>query len=105
MHACAPQCLQQHTPPPALLALTRCLLHPPLSNPLDFLADQKGLPRDKVLTWTPYPGGAPCNVATCLSRLGVATLFVSALGKDERGEQLMALMKGEGVMHSWVEAL
>jgi hypothetical protein len=54
------------------------------------------VPREAVKSWTPYPGGAPANVATALERLGVHTAFVSNLGTDERGEQLMALFKGEG---------
>lgn len=52
------------------------------------------MPRDKVKSWTPYPGGAPCNVATALSKLGVKTAFVSALGDDERGDEIMTLLKG-----------
>lgn len=60
----------------------------------DFLANDKGVPRDKVKSWTPYPGGAPCNVATALSKLGVKTAFVSALGDDERGDEIMTLLKG-----------
>lgn len=38
---------------------------------------------------------APCNVATALSRLGVAVTFVTALGDDERGTQLLNLCKGK----------
>lgn len=60
----------------------------------DFLANEKGLKREEVKSWTPYPGGAPANVATALTKLGVPTAFVSALGNDERGEELMALLKG-----------
>lgn len=62
---------------------------------VDFLANEKGVPRSKVKSWTPYPGGAPCNVATCLTKLGVPTAFVSAIGNDDRGEEVMALMKSE----------
>ncbi|MEW5317826.1 MAG: hypothetical protein WDW38_009093 [Sanguina aurantia] len=43
-------------------------------------------------------GGAPCNVATALSRLGVAVTFVTALGDDERGTQLLNLCKERGVL-------
>jgi fructokinase len=62
---------------------------------LDFLANDKGVPREQVKSWTPYPGGAPANVATCLAKLGVKTAFVSALGKDDRGEELMKLFDGQ----------
>lgn len=60
----------------------------------DLLADQKGLARDQVQSWTPYAGGAPFNVATALSKLGAKTAFVSALGKDERGQGLVDILKG-----------
>lgn len=69
----------------------------------DFIADQKGLPRDKVKSWKPYPGGAPCNVATCLGKLGVKTAFVSALGQDDRGRELMELLKERDVDVSSVQ--
>jgi hypothetical protein len=61
----------------------------------DFLANEKGKKREEVKSWTPYPGGAPANVATALTKLGVPTAFVSALGNDERGEELMKLFNGE----------
>ena len=61
----------------------------------DYLADQKGVPRDQVASWTPYPGGAPANVATALARLGVPTAFTAALGDDEMGDRMVALLAGE----------
>uniref|UniRef100_A0A383WKL7 Carbohydrate kinase PfkB domain-containing protein n=1 Tax=Tetradesmus obliquus TaxID=3088 RepID=A0A383WKL7_TETOB len=69
----------------------------------NFLANEKGLKREEVKSWTPYPGGAPANVATALTKLGVPTAFVSALGNDERGEELMALLKEIGVDTSTVQ--
>ncbi|GLC55392.1 hypothetical protein PLESTB_000982400 [Pleodorina starrii] len=63
----------------------------------DLIADQKGLPRDKVTSWTPHAGGAPCNVATAAARLGLDVTFVTALGDDEWGEQLMAVCRDRGV--------
>lgn len=69
----------------------------------DFLANDKGVPRDKVNSWTPYPGGAPCNVATALSKLGVKTAFVSALGDDDRGDEIMQLLEGTSVDTSTVQ--
>jgi fructokinase len=59
------------------------------------LADQLGRPKEEVTSWTPYPGGAPANVATGLALLGLHALFVGALGEDELGERFMALLKGE----------
>lgn len=71
----------------------------------DFLANEKGVPRDKVKSWTPYPGGAPCNVATCLTKLGIPTAFVSAIGNDDRGEEIMALLKDIGVDTTTVQRI
>lgn len=63
----------------------------------DLIADQKGLPRDKVKSWTPFAGGATCNVATAVGKLGMDVVFITALGKDERGDQLLELIKRSGV--------
>ncbi len=43
---------------------------------------------------TPYPGGAPANVAAALGRLGVKVAFVSALGQDDLARQMLSLLKG-----------
>jgi len=48
-----------------------------------------------VETWTPYPGGAPANVATAISRLGVHTIFITAIGNDELGEKFVSLLRGK----------
>jgi hypothetical protein len=64
----------------------------------DYLADQKGRRREDVESWTPYPGGAPANVATALARLGVKVEFASALGRDEMGDAFMALLEGAYVV-------
>lgn len=43
---------------------------------------------------TPYPGGAPANVAAALGRLGIKVAFVSALGNDDLAKQMLDLLKG-----------
>lgn len=63
----------------------------------DLLADQPGQPLEKVKDWTPYPGGAPANVACALVKLGVTAGFVGCVGKDEPGESLVQLLANEGV--------
>ncbi|KXZ43742.1 hypothetical protein GPECTOR_81g190 [Gonium pectorale] len=63
----------------------------------DLIADQKGVPRDKVKSWTPHAGGAPCNVATACARLGLDVTFVTALGDDELGEKLLDVCRERGV--------
>lgn len=47
---------------------------------------------------TPYPGGAPANVAAALGKLGLDVAFVSAIGKDDLAQQMLDLLKSE---HHW----
>lgn len=63
----------------------------------DCLADQPGLPLDEVKSWTPYPGGAPANVACALVKLGTSAAFLGCVGEDEPGETLVELLKATGV--------
>ncbi len=54
---------------------------------------------------TPYPGGAPANVACALAQLGDSVLFLSAIGTDDLGQQFRDLLTGacSGVgMHAHV---
>lgn len=76
------------------------ILHPP--NP-DCLADQKGLPRDKVQSWTPYMGGAPLNVACSVAKLGVPAAFISALGDDDFGRRILQMLDDRGVNRRGVQ--
>jgi fructokinase len=63
----------------------------------DQLADQPGLPYHEVTSWTPYPGGAPANVACALVKLGTSSGFIGCLGEDEAGEQLVDVIRTTGV--------
>lgn len=63
----------------------------------DYLADQPGLPLEQVQSWTPYPGGAPANVACGLVKLGTPAGFIGCIGKDEPGTTLVNLLDGIGV--------
>ncbi|BAT54281.1 PfkB protein [Nostoc sp. NIES-3756] len=63
----------------------------------DCLADQLGLKLEEVKSWTPYPGGAPANVACALVKLGTPTGFIGAVGEDEPGNALLALLQEVGV--------
>ena len=63
----------------------------------DLLADQKGLPRDQVTSWTPFPGGAPANVACAVSTLGKKAAFVSALGADALGDDFLEVLRAKRV--------
>jgi hypothetical protein len=57
--------------------------------------EDKGKSKEEVQKWTGYPGGAPCNVACGLGLLKIPVAFVSCLGKDDMGDELMQLMRGQ----------
>ncbi|MBD2019510.1 carbohydrate kinase [Leptolyngbya sp. FACHB-36] len=63
----------------------------------DYIADQPGLPLEQVKSWTPYPGGAPANVACGLAKLGIPTAFLGCVGQDELGDSLVHLLQHSGV--------
>lgn len=63
----------------------------------DCLAEERGVPKEQVKTWIPYPGGAPANVAAALGRLGVKVSFVSAVGQDDLGDQMLDLLQSRHV--------
>lgn len=65
----------------------------------DCLAEERGVPKEQVKTWIPYPGGAPANVAAALGRLGVKVNFVSAVGQDDLGEQMLDLLNSKPAVH------
>lgn len=63
----------------------------------DCLADQLGRRLENVESWTPYPGGAPANVACALTKLGTTAGFIGALGIDEPGNSLIQVLQDVGV--------
>ena len=63
----------------------------------DYLADLLGQPLEMVKSWTPYPGGAPANVACALVKLGTPAGFIGCVGGDESGESLVKLLQEVGV--------
>lgn len=63
----------------------------------DLLADQLGRSLQEVESWTPYPGGAPANVACALVKLGTSAGFVGCVGEDEPGDKLVQLLQSVGV--------
>lgn len=69
----------------------------------DCLADQLGRKLEEVESWTPYPGGAPANVACSLVKLGTSAGFVGAVGKDKPGNELLELLAEVGVDTSGVQ--
>ncbi|NJP08851.1 MAG: carbohydrate kinase [Leptolyngbyaceae cyanobacterium RU_5_1] len=69
----------------------------------DFLADQSGLPYEAVKSWTPYPGGAPANVACALVKLGTPSGFIGCVGQDDLGDVLVKLLQDVGVNEAGVQ--
>jgi len=63
----------------------------------DCLADQLGRSRHEVESWTPYPGGAPANVACALTKLGTRSGFIGCVGEDRAGDELVQLLLEVGV--------
>jgi fructokinase len=63
----------------------------------DRIADQPGCPIDAVQSWTDYAGGAPANVACALVKLGTPAGFIGAVGQDDLGDGLVALLDQVGV--------
>ncbi|MGR3275687.1 carbohydrate kinase family protein [Acaryochloris marina NIES-2412] len=59
----------------------------------DCLADQPGRALESVTSWTPYPGGAPANVACALVKLGTSAGFIGCVGDDTPGKQLTELLQ------------
>jgi fructokinase len=64
---------------------------------IDLLANQAGVPLAQVTDWTPYPGGAPTNVACGLVKLGTPTALISCLGQDDVGTKFTRLLTEIGV--------
>eukprot|EP00287_Rhodomonas_sp_CCMP768_P017198 CAMPEP_0202814692 /NCGR_PEP_ID=MMETSP1389-20130828/5759_1 /ASSEMBLY_ACC=CAM_ASM_000865 /TAXON_ID=302021 /ORGANISM="Rhodomonas sp., Strain CCMP768" /LENGTH=170 /DNA_ID=CAMNT_0049486507 /DNA_START=187 /DNA_END=695 /DNA_ORIENTATION=+ len=48
-------------------------------------------------SWTAFAGGAPANVACCLSKLGTTAGFIGSVGDDEDGQRLKQLLSDEGL--------
>jgi fructokinase len=69
----------------------------------DCLADQLGRSLDQVDSWTPYPGGAPANVACALVKLGTPAGFIGRVGEDQPGNDLVQLLQDVGVEVSGVQ--
>ncbi len=69
----------------------------------DCLAQELGRELDEVKSWTPYPGGAPANVACASVKLGTPSAFMGCVGQDKPGSELVALLATTGVDTSGVQ--
>lgn len=63
----------------------------------DLLADEPDQDVAQVSSWTPYPGGAPANVACGLVKLETLAAFIGCIGQDPAGDELLLLLEKIGV--------
>ena len=88
-------CASKHGEYPTIVTIGEALY--------DCLADELGKSKEEVSSWTPYPGGAPANVATATSRLGDYTAFISAVGEDSLGDNFLDLLRERNVNIEYVQ--
>jgi fructokinase len=69
----------------------------------DLLADQIGVSAEQVISWTPWAGGAPANVACGLVKMGDRSRFIGCVGNDQPGMALTAKLQSIGVDISGVQ--
>lgn len=51
----------------------------------------------------PQPGGAPMNITYHLGRLGVTAALISRVGNDERGDELLSVLRKKGIPTDFVQ--
>lgn len=64
---------------------------------VDLFAVPLGRDVSAAESFVPRQGGAPANVAVVAARLGAASRFVGAVGKDAHGDRLVAALREAGV--------
>ena len=64
---------------------------------IDFIPLEKGVKLKDVVTFERVAGGAPANVAACVSRLGEKAFMISKLGTDAFGDYLIETLNNVGV--------
>lgn len=64
---------------------------------IDFIPMTKGCKLKEVNSFVKKPGGAPANVAACVSRLGGQSKFIGKVGQDSFGEYLVDVLNEENV--------
>jgi len=61
---------------------------------IDAIANDASVkPGDPDEKWTAFAGGAPCNVACALAKLGTPVGFIGAVGDDADGAKLLEVLK------------
>jgi fructokinase len=71
----------------------------------DLISDEPGVPLEAVRSWTPYPGGAPANVACGLSKLGIQTAFIGSVGQDAMGAELSETLRSHPINLSGLQLI
>ena len=71
----------------------------------DSISDEPGVELSQVSAWTLYPGGAPANVACALTKLGITSGFIGAIGQDAMGAELLEVLRSHSVDLSGVQLI
>ncbi|KDP22350.1 hypothetical protein JCGZ_26181 [Jatropha curcas] len=69
---------------------------------IDFVPTVGGVSLAEAPAFKKAPGGAPANVAVCISRLGGSSAFIGKLGDDDFGYMLADILKQNNVDNSGV---
>lgn len=64
---------------------------------IDFIPTSRGCKLKEVDGFVKKPGGAPANVAACVSRLGGQSKFIGKVGQDAFGEYLVDVLNEENI--------
>ncbi len=64
---------------------------------IDFIPGQKNCLLKDIKEFVKKPGGAPANVAACVSKLGGKSMLITQVGKDAFGEYLIETLFKAGV--------
>ena len=70
---------------------------------IDFIPHQKGLPLKDVVSYERVAGGAPANVAACVSKLGFSSVMLTQVGYDGFGDHLIETLQEVGVDVSYIK--
>ncbi|KAI3458220.1 hypothetical protein Pfo_014883 [Paulownia fortunei] len=69
---------------------------------IDFVPTVSGVSLAEAPSFEKAPGGAPANVAVCISELGGSAAFIGKIGDDEFGHMLADILKENKVNNSGV---
>lgn len=64
---------------------------------IDFIPQEIGIELKSVSGFIKSPGGAPANVAACVSKLGIPSQIITKLGADAFGDFLVEKMQSAGI--------